>query len=201
MNEVHLPGPTLASLDEISEVPPISAMRNIFMVKNPGTIVFQRLGVQVEQVLMDNPTALEKLKSGELAALVRVIGKPLPVLRAGSREFGSSLSAHSPTTTRSVNSPVRNIRRLFHKGRRPTLSRCRLCSQFSTRRKIPTATGVCKGLPRLFSPSGTTLANPTAIQNGATSILRRRFPAGPAGASRANVEATSPQGCGRASGQ
>ena len=42
-----------------------------------GTIVFQRLGVQVEQVLLDNATALEKLKSGELAALVRVIGKPL----------------------------------------------------------------------------------------------------------------------------
>jgi TRAP transporter TAXI family solute receptor len=42
-----------------------------------GTIVFQRLGVTVEQVLMDNPTALEKLKSGELAALVRVIGKPV----------------------------------------------------------------------------------------------------------------------------
>ena len=37
-----------------------------------GTIVFQRLGVQVEQVLYDNPTALQKLKSGELAALVRV---------------------------------------------------------------------------------------------------------------------------------
>ena len=29
-----------------------------------GTIVFQRLGVQVEQVLYDNPTALQKLKSG-----------------------------------------------------------------------------------------------------------------------------------------
>jgi TRAP-type uncharacterized transport system substrate-binding protein len=42
-----------------------------------GTIVFQRLGVKVEQVLMDNPTALQKLKSGELAALVRVIGKPV----------------------------------------------------------------------------------------------------------------------------
>ena len=42
-----------------------------------GTIVFQRLGVKVEQVLVDNPTALEKLKSGELAALVRVIGKPV----------------------------------------------------------------------------------------------------------------------------
>jgi hypothetical protein len=42
-----------------------------------GTIVFQRLGVNVEQVLLDNPTALQMLKSGELAALVRVIGKPV----------------------------------------------------------------------------------------------------------------------------
>jgi TRAP transporter TAXI family solute receptor len=42
-----------------------------------GTIVFQRLGVQVEQVLLDNSTALQKLKSGEIAALVRVIGKPI----------------------------------------------------------------------------------------------------------------------------
>jgi TRAP-type uncharacterized transport system substrate-binding protein len=42
-----------------------------------GTIVFQRLGIEVEQVLYDNPTALQKLKSGELAALVRVIGKPV----------------------------------------------------------------------------------------------------------------------------
>ena len=42
-----------------------------------GTIVFQRLGVQVEQVLYDNPTALQKLKTGELTALVRVIGKPI----------------------------------------------------------------------------------------------------------------------------
>ena len=42
-----------------------------------GSIVFQRLGVEVEQVLYDNPTALQKLKSGEVAALVRVIGKPI----------------------------------------------------------------------------------------------------------------------------
>ena len=42
-----------------------------------GAIVFQRLGIQVEQVLYDNPTALQKLKTGELAALVRVIGKPI----------------------------------------------------------------------------------------------------------------------------
>ena len=42
-----------------------------------GTIVFQRLGVQVEQTLYDNATALQKLKSGEIAALIRVIGKPV----------------------------------------------------------------------------------------------------------------------------
>ncbi len=42
-----------------------------------GTIVFQRLGVQVEQVLYDDPTALHKLELGEIAALVRVIGKPI----------------------------------------------------------------------------------------------------------------------------
>src|SRR5262249_58070507 len=47
-----------------------------------GTIVFQRLGVQVEQSMLDNPTALQKLKTGELRALVRVIGKPIDVFAA-----------------------------------------------------------------------------------------------------------------------
>jgi TRAP-type uncharacterized transport system substrate-binding protein len=42
-----------------------------------GTIVFQRLGVQVEQVLIDQQTALQKLRSGEVAALVRMVGKPV----------------------------------------------------------------------------------------------------------------------------
>src|ERR1700704_66304 len=42
-----------------------------------GTIVFQRPDVRAEQVLYDNPTALQKLKTGELAALVRVIGRPI----------------------------------------------------------------------------------------------------------------------------
>ena len=50
-----------------------------------GTIVFQRLGVEVEQVLIDQPTALQKLRSGEVAALVRVVGKPVEFFsRSGS---------------------------------------------------------------------------------------------------------------------
>jgi TRAP-type uncharacterized transport system substrate-binding protein len=42
-----------------------------------GTIVFQRLGVQVDQVLIDQQSALQKVQSGEVAALVRVVGKPV----------------------------------------------------------------------------------------------------------------------------
>jgi hypothetical protein len=53
-----------------------------------GTIVFQRLGVQVEQVLLDNPTAMQKLKSGEISALVRVIGKPIDVFQNIPADLG-----------------------------------------------------------------------------------------------------------------
>jgi TRAP-type uncharacterized transport system substrate-binding protein len=42
-----------------------------------GTIVFQRLDVKVEQVLIDQQSAMQKLQSGEIAALVRVVGKPV----------------------------------------------------------------------------------------------------------------------------
>ena len=42
-----------------------------------GSIVLQRLGIQVEPVLVDNAQALQKLRSGEIAALIRVISKPV----------------------------------------------------------------------------------------------------------------------------
>ena len=42
-----------------------------------GTIVFQRLGIEVNQVLIDQPTALQKLQSGEIDAIARVIPKPI----------------------------------------------------------------------------------------------------------------------------
>jgi TRAP-type uncharacterized transport system substrate-binding protein len=45
-----------------------------------GTIVFQRFGVKVEPTLYDNAMAMQKLKSGEIAALIRVVGKPVDVL-------------------------------------------------------------------------------------------------------------------------
>jgi TRAP-type uncharacterized transport system substrate-binding protein len=45
-----------------------------------GTIVFQRFGVKVEPTLYDNSTAMQKLESGEIAALIRVVGKPVDAL-------------------------------------------------------------------------------------------------------------------------
>ena len=52
-----------------------------------GTIVFQRLGINVQQVLIDNGNALQKLQSGEIDALARVVPKPL--------EFFSKIPANS----------------------------------------------------------------------------------------------------------
>jgi TRAP-type uncharacterized transport system substrate-binding protein len=42
-----------------------------------GTIVFQRLGINVEQVMIDQPTALQKLQTGQVDAIARVIPKPI----------------------------------------------------------------------------------------------------------------------------
>jgi TRAP-type uncharacterized transport system substrate-binding protein len=42
-----------------------------------GTIVFQRLGINVQQVMIDQPTALQKLQSGEVDAIARVVMKPI----------------------------------------------------------------------------------------------------------------------------
>jgi TRAP transporter TAXI family solute receptor len=42
-----------------------------------GNIVFQRLGIKVQDVLIDQPTALQKLKAGEIDALVRAVPKPI----------------------------------------------------------------------------------------------------------------------------
>lgn len=52
-----------------------------------GTIVFQRLGINVQQVLIDNGNALQKLQSGEIDALARVVPKPL--------EFFSKIPANA----------------------------------------------------------------------------------------------------------
>ena len=45
-----------------------------------GAIIFQRLGIKIEQSNFNNAEASQKLKSGELSALIRVVGKPVDAL-------------------------------------------------------------------------------------------------------------------------
>lgn len=45
-----------------------------------GAIIFQRLGIPIKEINLSYPLALEKLKSGEISALVRVVGKPVAAL-------------------------------------------------------------------------------------------------------------------------
>src|SRR5262249_23878964 len=42
-----------------------------------GAIIFQRLGIQIEQSNFNDATSSHKLKTGELSALVRVVGNPV----------------------------------------------------------------------------------------------------------------------------
>jgi TRAP-type uncharacterized transport system substrate-binding protein len=42
-----------------------------------GPIIFQRAGIKVEQTGFDNPVALQKLRSGEIDALIRMVSKPI----------------------------------------------------------------------------------------------------------------------------
>jgi TRAP-type uncharacterized transport system substrate-binding protein len=45
-----------------------------------GAIIFQRLGIQIEQKNLDDAASLQQLRSGELSAIVRVVGKPVDAL-------------------------------------------------------------------------------------------------------------------------
>lgn len=42
-----------------------------------GTIIFQRLNIEVEQTFHDSATAMRMLRAGEISALIRLIGKPI----------------------------------------------------------------------------------------------------------------------------
>jgi TRAP transporter TAXI family solute receptor len=53
-----------------------------------GPILFRRLGVSVEPVYISNAIALEKMKSGEIAALLHTVGKPNELLSKFNNDYG-----------------------------------------------------------------------------------------------------------------
>lgn len=56
-----------------------------------GTIIFQRLGIQVQQVNVDTSSAMQQLKTGELAAMIRLVGKPIDFFARIPAEAGLHL--------------------------------------------------------------------------------------------------------------
>jgi hypothetical protein len=53
-----------------------------------GPILFQRLGVKVEPVYVNNAIAYEKMKTGEIAALIHTVGKPNDLFVKNKNEYG-----------------------------------------------------------------------------------------------------------------
>ena len=77
----------------ITSVQDLAGQKVNFGVGGSGTymtasIVFDKLGVSVEPVSFDQDLALEKVKNGEIAALVYVAGKPTQLFRNLTAESG-----------------------------------------------------------------------------------------------------------------
>lgn len=53
-----------------------------------GPILFQRLGVKVEPVYINNAIALEKMKQGEIFALIHTVGKPNDLFVKNKNDHG-----------------------------------------------------------------------------------------------------------------
>lgn len=53
-----------------------------------GPILFQRLGIKVEPVYVNNAIAYEKMKSGEIVALIHTVGKPNNLFTRNKNEHG-----------------------------------------------------------------------------------------------------------------
>jgi TRAP-type uncharacterized transport system substrate-binding protein len=53
-----------------------------------GPIIFARLGIKVEPVTINNALALEKMKTGEIAALLHTVGKPNELFRKFKNDYG-----------------------------------------------------------------------------------------------------------------
>ena len=53
-----------------------------------GPILFQRLGIKVEPVYVNNAVAYEKMKSGEIVALIHTVGKPNDLFTKNKNDAG-----------------------------------------------------------------------------------------------------------------
>ena len=87
-DELHVLAPR-----EITDIRQLEGKRVSFDVKGSGTdasgrAMFEGLGIRVEPVNVDQPSAMRLLQSGELAAVVSVAAKPVAVVASFEGEAG-----------------------------------------------------------------------------------------------------------------
>jgi uncharacterized protein len=56
-----------------------------------GAIIFQRLGIEVEELHLNAPVSLQKVRSGEIAAMIRSISKPINFFKQIPEDAGLHL--------------------------------------------------------------------------------------------------------------
>src|SRR5579871_4911128 len=138
-----------------------------------GTIVFQRLGINVQQVLIDNSNALQKLKSGEIDALARVVPKPVEFFSKIPPNSGLHL-VNIPFTKMFedyytlASSTRRTIRTCCRATTASTPLRCRPCWRSTTGRKKASATSRCSASCNTCSRASIRSSTSRTIRNGVT---------------------------------
>lgn len=88
ISEVHL-----LVRPEINSIKDLAGKKVSFHTKGAGPtvtgpILFERLGVKVEPVYVNNAIALEQMKTGEIAALLHTVGKPVELFAKYKNEAG-----------------------------------------------------------------------------------------------------------------
>ena len=148
-----------------------------------GTIVFQRLGVQVDQVLIDQQSALQKLRSGEVDALVRVVGKPVDFFTRIPPNSGLHLVPIPYTKTFADYYTVgefeaKDYPALIAEGEKIETIAVPAFLPCSIGQRLASDTDALNALPNGFLQTGTSSWWRPVIQSGGTSTWVPRFRAG-----------------------
>ena len=148
-----------------------------------GPILFQRLGVKVEPVYVNNAIAYEKMKKGELAALIHTVGKPNDLFVKNKNDAGFKFLSGAPRQVRRPLCPLglhggrlSGLREARREGRdhRRAGRACRL--QLAARRAI--ASDACSASSSSTSTASRTSTSRPIIRSGRASTWPPRCRAG-----------------------
>ena len=153
---------------------------------NGGTFVtaltvFERLGMKPKVVYIEQRIALEKLKAGEIDAVIVVGGKPYKSVSSFKDDRFHLVTVDYAKPLQGDYLPARlsakDYPNLISDGRsRSTPSRCRRCLRPITGRRIPTGIGSSRSSWMPFSPNFRPSRIRRSIRSGRRSRCPRRLP-------------------------